>query len=287
MSNRLQNKVAVITGGANGIGREAALLFLAEGAKVLIADLNEDNADTTLQIAGQQGLAEQIIFQRTDVSDESQVETMIARAVDHFGGLDVVFNNAGIGGAVGNITETTVEEWDQTFHVLTRGVFLGIKHAARVMKQQHRGGSIINTASIAGISGGAGPHAYSAAKAAVINLTRSVALEMAQYRVRVNAIAPGLIVTDLARNLPVAQQPEQAQPLPVAGHGRHIGAAALFLASDDSEFVTGETIIVDGGLTARGPHIVESLSDMPMAGITYGSTGQAMDIRRIKERSDS
>ena len=206
MTKRLQDKTAIITGGANGMGRETALLFLEEGALVLIADINQENAEVTLDIARERGFGNRIIFQPTDVTEETQIVAMFDEAFDQFGRVNIVFNNAGIGGAVGDITEITVDEWDYTFHALVRSVFLGTKYAARVMKRQYQGGAIINTASIAGLAGGAGPHAYSAAKAAVINLTRSVAMELAQYKIRVNAIAPGLIVTDLARNLPACSR---------------------------------------------------------------------------------
>ena len=164
---RLQNRVAVVTGGASGMGRATVLRFLAEGAKVVIADFNSATGEDTVAEAARAGYADAVAFIRTDVAKEADIEAMLRRATDAFGGLDIVFNNAGVGGAIGPLTETSVEDWDYTFDVLAKGVFLGIKHAARIMRAQGRGGSIINTASIAGLSGDAGPMVYSAAKAAV------------------------------------------------------------------------------------------------------------------------
>ena len=157
MGDRLAGKVAVITGGASGMGRDTALRFLQEGCKVVVGDLNEENGAQTLAMADAQGLADGVKFQKTDVAEEGDVAAMIETAVASFGRLDCIFNNAGVGGAFGPITDTEVEEWDYTMAVLVRGVFLGMKHAGRVLKQQGEGGSIINTASIAGMGGGAGP----------------------------------------------------------------------------------------------------------------------------------
>lgn len=286
---RLQSKVAVITGGASGMGLATVKRFLAEGASVVIADYNEANGMAAVSEAERQGFDGKVSFIRTDVANESDVVRMIGHAVERFSGLDVVFNNAGVGGAIGPLTETTVEDWDYTFNVLAKGVFLGIKHAARIMRDAGAGGSIINTASIAGLSGDAGPLVYSAAKAAVISLTRSAAVELARDRIRVNAICPGFIVTPLADG----GNPEgtkkrfaAAQPWPDHGRGEHIAGAALFLASDDAGFVTGEEILVDGGLTAAGPELSRkfpktSARDARVSGVTKGSTGEPPQIRRL------
>jgi NAD(P)-dependent dehydrogenase (short-subunit alcohol dehydrogenase family) len=289
MSGRLESKVAVITGGGSGMGRATTMRFLDEGASVVFGDLNETTAKATLDLAADAGHEKRVRFIRTDVSSESDVAAMVAMAVSEFGRLDCVFNNAGVGGAFGPITEIEVEDWDYTLAVLLRGPFLGIKHGARVMKEQGEGGSIISTASVAGLSGGAGPQAYSAAKAAVINLTRAAAVELAADRIRVNAICPGGINTPLINSgnaEAMATVLEKLQPLPIAGDPAHIAAAALFLASDDAAFVTGEAIVVDGGLTAAGPSLTNRLGQQRTAspfaglrGVNRGSTGQEPTIR--------
>ena len=278
---RLKNKVAVITGGASGMGRATTLRFLEEGAAVVIADFNEDTGAQTLALAAERNFREQIRFIRTDVAKEPDIAAMIDLAVADFGRLDIVFNNAGVGGAFGPIWDVKVEEWDYTFDVLAKGVFLGIKHAALAMKKLGRGGSIINTASVAGLSGGGGPLVYSAAKAAVVNLTRAAAIQLAGDRIRVNAICPGGVLTPLTdRGDPAAaaKRMDQFQPWPEHGKLEHIAGAALFLASDDSEFVTGEALVVDGGLTAAGPDIYRSLgvareAQVSQIGLNRGSTG--------------
>ena len=252
MSGRLDGKVAIITGGGSGIGRATALTFLRESARVVIGDLNEAGLAETVALARAQGHADRLAALRGDVSTEAHVAGLVALAVERFQGLDCIFNNAGVGGAFGPIGETTAEEWDFTFAVLARGVFLGIKHASNRMKSQGRGGSIISTASIAGIGGGAGPHAYSAAKAAVANLTRSVSTELAVHRIRVNAIAPGMIRTPLAtghREEAWDRLVRERQPWPEPGLPQHIADTALFLAGEESRFITGQVIVVDGGLT--------------------------------------
>jgi NAD(P)-dependent dehydrogenase (short-subunit alcohol dehydrogenase family) len=291
MSGRLEGKVCVITGGASGMGRSTALRFLDEGARVVIADLNDATGKEFLEAASSDGRGKRVRFAKTDVAEEADVAAMIALAVSDFGKVDVVFNNAGLGGAFGPLTDMEVEDWDFTFAVLVRGVFLGIKHAARAMKRQGTGGAIINTASIAGLSGGAGPLCYSAAKAAVVNLTRSASLELAPDKIRVNAICPGAILTPLVhRGSPEAVRPRLAslQPWPEAGEGEHIAGAALFLASDESRFVTGEALVVDGGLTAAGPNLITRMRDnasgpsmlnMGVTGVDTGSTGRPPVIR--------
>lgn len=280
MAGRLDGRVAVITGGASGMGRATALRFLREGAGVVVADFNEDSGKVTLELAAADGLDKQLRFIRTDVAVEADACAMIDLALREFGRLDCVFNNAGVGGAFGPTTEVSVEDWDYTFAVLVRGVFLGIKYGARALQKQGEGGSIINTASVAGLSGGAGPVAYSAAKAAVVNLSRATAREFAPDRIRVNAICPGGIVTPLIhRGDPdtARKNLETLQPWPEAGEGEDIAGAALFLASDDSRFVTGEALAVDGGLTGAGPDLMRRTGrESPfagMSGVDRGSTG--------------
>lgn len=292
MAGRLEGKVAIITGGASGMGRDTALRFLQEGARVIVGDLNEANGAELLRDGERLGGADRLAFRKTDVSSEADVVGLVEAAVDGFGRVDCIFNNAGIGGAFGPITETEVEEWDFTMAVLVRGVFLGMKHAGRVLKQQGQGGSIINTASIAGLGGGAGPHCYSGAKAAVANLTRAVACEMAPYRIRVNAIAPGAIRTPLFHS----GRPEKMEalaraktPWPRLGEGQDIANAALFLASDESEFMTGQIMVMDGGALAAGPDFWGYGADstfLRKVGVNYGSTGRATDVRDVSNAGE-
>ena len=288
MTGRLDGRVAVITGGASGMGRATTLRFLDEGASVVFGDLNEETAKETTDLAEDAGHEKRVRFIRTDVASEDDVAAMIALAVEEFGRLDVVFNNAGLGGAFGPITEIDPEDWDYTFDVLTRGPFLGIKHGARVMIEQGSGGSIINTASVAGLSGGSGPQAYSAAKAALVNLTMTTAVELAKHMIRVNAISPGGIATpllSLGRGIDpdtLATGMKDLQPLPIAGRPEHIAGAALFLASDDAAFVTGHALVVDGGLEAMGPNLFSRGAGamlQTMRGVSHGSTGRPSELR--------
>ena len=253
--NRMTDRVAVITGGASGMGEATVRRFVDEGARVVIADLQDAKGNTLADTLG--GAA---VYQHTDVAEERDVRAAVERAVAEFGRLDVMFNNAGIGGAIGPIDQTSVEDYDRTMNVLLRGVFLGIKHAAPVMKRQGSG-CIISTSSVAGLSGGRGPHIYSAAKAAVINLTRSVAIELAEHSIRVNCICPGGIATPLLAGALggteealalVRERLAMLQPIPRSGMPDDIANTALWLASDEASFVTGQAIVVDGGLTAGG-----------------------------------
>jgi len=254
---RLDGKVAVITGGASGIGEATARLFVAEGARVVIADIQDERGESLARTLGD------AVYQRTDVTREDDVRAAVGRATGDFGRLDCMYNNAGFIGTVGPVEEIPVEEWERTINVLLRGVFLGMKYAAPVMKAQGAG-SIISTASVAGLVAGAGPHVYTTAKSAVIHLTRSVALELAENNVRVNCICPGGILTPLV----LAEVPDgasaqaieavkgalaQYQPIRRAGMPEDIASAALWLASDDSSFVTGHALVVDGGATTGTP----------------------------------
>jgi NAD(P)-dependent dehydrogenase (short-subunit alcohol dehydrogenase family) len=250
---KLEHKVAVITGAASGIGRATAIRFAGEGAAVVIADLNREGGEAAARDCKENGGP--AIFQLADVSREEDVKGSIDRAVKEFGRLDIIYNNAGLGGAVGQLESTTAENWDRSFVILLRAVFLGIKHAVPEMRKAG-GGSIISTASIAGLRGAAGLHAYCAAKAGVISLTRSASIELAKDRIRVNCICPGLIATPLTYNLipggeEVATQLFSGfQPWPRAGRPEDIAAMALYLASDDSEFVSGQAMVVDGAVTS-------------------------------------
>ncbi len=253
MGTRLEGKVAVITGGASGLGEATVRRFVEEGARVIIADVQDTKGQA---LAGELGKA--VIYERTDVTQEDAVAGAVDRAVNRFGGLDCMFNNAGIVGAIGPIDETPVEEYDATMAVLLRGVFLGMKHAARVMKP-HRSGSILSTSSVAGLQGGLGPHVYAAAKTALIGLTRNVAAELAPYGIRVNSIAPGSMATPMVADVmsgdPAAVADAErtlasTSPLPSRpGLALDIANAALWLASDEAAYVSGHTLTVDGGLT--------------------------------------
>ncbi len=272
---RLDNKVAVITGAASGIGRATAIRFAAEGAAVVVADLNIDGGEATVRECREQ--AGRAVFQKTDVSGEADIKSMIARAVAEFGRLDITFNNAGFVGALGPLEEISAENWDRTHTVLLRGVFLGIKYSIPEMRNAG-GGSIISTASIAGMRGGRGPTVYSAAKAGVINLTHCAAVELGKDRIRVNCICPGGIVTPITGDL--ASEREQAlaqsQPIRRAGQPDDIAAMALFLASDESEWVTGTAMLVDGGFMARA-HALGSRSAADF--LAPGFAGPSFQLR--------
>lgn len=253
---RLEGKVAIITGGASGIGEAAVKKFAAEGARVVIADVQEKKGCELAQTLG-----EAAFFQRTDVSNEKDVEQLIQAAVQRFGRLDCLYNNAGFGFATKSITETPTEEFDTLITVLLRGTFLGIKHAARVMKRQ-KSGTIVNTSSVAGIAGGYSCQAYSAAKAGVINLTQSTALELGESGIRVNCVCPGNIVTPIfVRGIPFSPDEEKRSletvgealshnPLRRPGTPDDVASLALWLASDESSFVNGQAIVIDGGMTS-------------------------------------
>lgn len=252
---RLDGKVAVITGGASGLGEGTVRRFVEEGARVVVADIQEEAAHELVA-----SLGDATRFCRTDVTEEADIEAAVSAAVAEFGRLDCMFNNAGIVGAVGSITETPVEAWDESLSILLRGVFLGCKHAARVMIAQGSG-SIISTSSVAGIDGGLGPHAYTAAKHGVIGLTKSIANELAQHGVRANAIAPGSIVTAMTASVisgdhtdtdTAHQHIASGSPLGIGGMPSDIANAALYLASDDARYVSGHCLVVDAGLTTSG-----------------------------------
>jgi NAD(P)-dependent dehydrogenase (short-subunit alcohol dehydrogenase family) len=258
MADQLDGKVAVITGGAAGIGLATARLFLAEGAKVLIGDLQEGGAMDLIALN-----PGRCAWRRTDVLFEDDVAGLIAEAETRFGGLDVLYNNAGYGGAVAPVDELNLDSVDRSIGVLLRGVICGYKHGVAAMKRRG-GGSIISTASVAGLIGGGAPLVYCTCKAAVIHLARSAAVELAPFHIRSNAICPGLIATQLlSRAFGVAKEEaepfraflehraEAGQPIPLVGRPDDIAQTALFLASDASAFITGQAIAVDGGFSAN------------------------------------
>jgi len=254
---RLDGKVAVITGAASGIGRGTALCLAKEGAAVVAVDLNSQGGEQVVsEIAAAGGRA---VFQHTDVSSEPDIKSAVGRATKEYGRLDVMFNNAGLVGAVGPIEAVTADDWDRTIAVLLRSVFLGIKYAVDPMRKAG-GGSIISTSSVASFLPSAYGAAYAAAKGGVISLTRAAALQLGQDKIRVNCICPGAINTPIWGALPgfsdataVAQLLDHAQTIPRVGRPQDIASMVLFLASDESEWVTGQAMIVDGGLTV-GPN---------------------------------
>lgn len=248
----LNGKVAVITGGASGIGERSVRLFVEEGARVVIADMQVERGQA---LAAE--LGDVATFVEVEVRDEAQVKSAVDTAVSKWGRLDCMFNNAGFGGVLGPVEDTPVDEFDMTYDVLVRGVFLGMKYAAPVMKKQ-QSGSIINTGSIAGLHSGYSPHAYAGAKSAVIHMSKSVAMELGEHFIRVNAICPGFIATPLAANTVgksddlvdrVKPMFEKSQAIPRAGIPDDIAQMACWLAGDRSTFVTGQAMVVDGGLT--------------------------------------
>lgn len=260
MSGQLDGKVAVITGAASGIGRGTVEVFVNQGAKVVAADIQDDRGERLVEDLG----ADNVAYIHTDVASESDVKRCLDFAINKFGRLDCLFNNAGFGGVMGPIEETDVEGYHDTMNVLVLGVVLGMKHAVPIMRAQG-GGSIISTASVAGLSAGFGPPIYSAAKAAVVNLSRAVALEVGQDFIRVNTICPGGIATPIfGKAMGLATQVadttldtiedilKEGQPIPRSGLPSDIGNMAAFLASDAASFVSGQVLVVDGGLTA-GP----------------------------------
>jgi NAD(P)-dependent dehydrogenase (short-subunit alcohol dehydrogenase family) len=253
---RLDRKVAVVTGAASGIGHGTALCLAREGAAVLAADLNSQGGEQVIaEIAAAGGRA---VFQHTEVSSEPDVKALVDRALSEYGRLDIMFNNAGLPGAVGPIEKLNTDDWDKTIAVLLRAVFLGIKHAVEPMRKAG-GGSIISTSSIASFLPSPYGAAYAAAKGAVISLTRTAALQLGPDRIRVNCICPGAINTPIWGADPrfsdpaaVGQLLDHVQTIPRVGRPEDIASMVVFLASDEAEWVTGQAMIVDGGLTV-GP----------------------------------
>ena len=254
MSNRLAGKVAVITGAASGIGEATARRFVEEGCKVVVGDIQEDAGQALADELG-----EGVVFAQCNVTSEDEVAALVDLAVSEFGQLDVMFNNAGIVGAIGPIDTTIDAEWNATLAVLLNGVFYGMKHAARFMKTQ-KSGSIISMSSVAGLTGGLGPHAYAAAKHAVVGLTQNVGAELCAYGVRVNAIAPYSVATSMVADAYLHDHKaiEQATKMladesPLVGRpglALDVANAALWLASDEAGYTSGHTLTVDAGVTS-------------------------------------
>ena len=295
MSGRLEGKIAVITGGCSGIGLASVEAFMAEGAKVAVGDIqDEKGASLVTRFPGR------LIYRRCDVTDVEAIRALIDGTAEHFGALDIVFNNAGAGGAIGAIDEVSIAAWDWTFDLLVRSVAAGTKFAVPHLEKRG-GGSIINTASIAGIQAGWGPTAYSTAKAAVLHFSRVAAMDLAQRKIRVNAICPGLIATSIfgrSLGLDVAVADQLAarieaefaplmQALPVAGKPESIANMAVFLASDESFFVTGQHYVVDGGLTAGPAHSWNRDAPNPMLALLGLTPEEAEErVKALREQQE-
>jgi len=260
MAGRLNGKVAVITGAASGIGRGTVDLFVKEGAKVVAGDIQDDKG---ARIEEEYGRA--VRYVRCDVTQEADIKAAIDVAVSSFGRLDCLFNNAGHSGSIENVEVATGESFDAMMHLHVRAALLGMKHAAPAMRAAG-GGSIISTASVAGLQSGFGPLHYSIAKAAIVQLTKVASAQLGPLNIRVNCICPGLIATPIfAKGIGLATQvadqtvtaiagvAKNAQPIPKAGMPEDIAEAALYLASDGARFVNGHALVVDGGLTVGPP----------------------------------
>ncbi len=261
---RFSGKRAVVTGAASGIGRATALRLVDEGAEVWLGDIDEAGGMELAQTSNGR-----MRFQRTDVTKAGDIEALMVAAYAA-GGIDIVFNNAGAGGARAKIDAIEPNEWDYTQSLLLRSVALGIRYAAPLMARNNDGrggGAIVNTASIAALQTGAAPTAYSVAKAGVLHLTKMAAADLAQHNIRVNAVCPGFITTNIftsamgidgdkraQANQAINAVAQTAQPLQYAGRPEDIAAAVAYLASDDARFVTGTHITVDGGMTIGPRH---------------------------------
>lgn len=279
MAGRLDGKVAVITGAASGIGLGAVELFVAEGAKVVAADIQDEKGKLL-----EQRFPDAVRYAHCDVTDEAQIQAALGVAASEFGGLDVLFSNAGISDMMREIGEIDAARWDWVFSILVRGPMLGMKHAIPLMEARG-GGSIVNTASIAGLQAGWGPIAYSSAKAACLHMSKVAAAQLAAKKIRVNAICPGLIATSIfgaSLGLPrevsdqlaarIVEMGAFAQPIQKAGLPDDVARAALYFASDDSEFVTGTHLTVDGGITVGARHAWDPAAPSPLAAL-FGEGG--------------
>ncbi|MFH0792302.1 MAG: SDR family NAD(P)-dependent oxidoreductase [bacterium] len=241
---RLKDKVAIITGGSSGIGLATAKKFIAEGAKVVIADINRETGEKAEQETG-------AMFIKTDVSDSGQVQNLINKTIEKYGQLDIMINNAGVA-VMGSALDCPDEDFERVISINLRGVFLGTKYAAQKMKD--KGGVILNTASVAGLVGFNGAVGYCASKGGIVQVTKAAALDLAQYKIRVNAIAPAVIKTAMTKGF--IENPDYAKmflaqtPLGRFGEPEEVANLICFLASDEASYITGSIYPVDGGWTA-------------------------------------
>lgn len=257
MAGRLEGKVAVITGGAGALGRNVAELLLHEGAKVALVDINEQALKEQVSRLETKG---QVIGLTSDLSSEKDVAAYVGQVVENWGRIDVFLNNAGIIGKVAPLIEQTMEDFESMFNINVKGVFLGLKHVLPVMAAQ-KSGSIINTSSVSGLMGSSGNSLYSASKHAVVGLTKTAALEAARDSVRVNSIHPAPLDSEMMKKIeetlnqedPSAVRNNISSRIPLGRYGsmEEVAKLVLFLASDDSEFITGSQYRIDGGMGAR------------------------------------
>lgn len=286
MAGRLEGKVAVVTGAASGIGLATVERLVAEGACVVAGDIQDEKGEMLAR-----RFSETVRYRRCDVTREAEIQALMDLAPEAFGGLDIVFNNAGAGGTMATLEELTAEGFRSTIDLLVTSVVLGAKHAIPHLKARG-GGAIVNTASIAGLQAGAGPIAYSIAKAGVIQFTKVAAAQLAQHKIRVTAICPGLIATSIfgsGLGLPVAVADQMAaliaeragpmQPLGRPGRPEDIAAAVAFLGSDDGSFITGTHIVIDGGLTVGPRNAWDPEADQPLLSVLGVTPEQAEQMR--------
>ncbi|MDD3032647.1 MAG: SDR family NAD(P)-dependent oxidoreductase [Candidatus Pacebacteria bacterium] len=245
---KLENKVAIVTGASSGLGLAMAKKFLEEGAKVVFSDINEEKGQEIVS------KLENAIFAKCNVTKSEEVNNLINKAVEEFGSLDIMVNNAGTA-CLGTVDVLSDNDWQRVIDVNLTGVFYGVRAAAKYMKEKNIKGSIISTSSILGINGFVGAISYCAAKGGVNQITRTAAMELASCGIRVNAVAPGFIGTEMTRGILEDEKTKQfleaSTPLGRIGEPEDIANAALYLASDDSKYVTGSILYVDGGWTAR------------------------------------
>jgi len=251
---RLTQKVAVITGAASGIGRAAALLFAREGARLLLADINEEELKESLNLVNKEGNA--AIIKKTNVAVEAEMKELIDLALEKYSRIDILCNNAGIAGEMVNLENQDADDWHTVLDANLMGAVFGTKHVSAHMRARERG-AIVNTASVAGIRAGAGGNAYSASKAALINFTQTSACELGGYNVRVNVVCPGLIETNMTKPVfdyarETGKEAKLGYRCELRRHGRaeEVAWAILFLASDEASYITGQALPVDGGNTA-------------------------------------
>ena len=255
MSGRLEGKVAGITGAASGIGAATAKTYVDHGARVVLGDIQDEAGESMAAALGGAGHA---IFRHCNVTNEAEVEALVEAAIAEFGQIDIMFNCAGIVGALGPMSTTPAEEWKLTIDIMINGVFYGMKHASRYMKEAGSG-SIISMSSTAGVMGGLGPHAYAAAKHAVVGMTKNLAAEVGGYGVRVNCIAPAGMATPMVADVMTGDHQNLEETIATlaelsplkgrAGLAQDVANAALWLASDESGYTSGLTLTVDAGAT--------------------------------------